>query len=251
MYGEQYILAACLYFISIVWLAAKLLVWEETKTHDKRLGISIVTILLATLVFGLSIVWVWSRSAWSHPQFETKMHENIMAGYTVTGPLPNNWPDSLRSAKKIEQIAFMVELDNTGKIPSIAQNFQIRVTPPGRAAFSIYPMVEPNVEVWTPHHEKLIHIEKSWLYNKALVPIQPGSAVCGWIVFMVADVSARELDEPNVDWMFLFEDIDRREHKAHLWPADEKSTQRISNDEQTYDSQNPCIEEHVILPPPK
>jgi hypothetical protein len=61
MYGDDYVIAAGLYLVSIVWLTAKAIVWEEIKGHSKRRGISILILILACLLFMASLEWVKHR----------------------------------------------------------------------------------------------------------------------------------------------------------------------------------------------
>jgi hypothetical protein len=57
MYADDYRIAIALYLLSIGWLAAKALAWEETVAHHQRAGVSILIFLL---ILG-SLVWVRHR----------------------------------------------------------------------------------------------------------------------------------------------------------------------------------------------
>jgi hypothetical protein len=62
MYADDYTIARTFYFVAIVWLTAKVVVWEETRAHKKRFGISIVVLLLAVAGLFLSDLWIRHRA---------------------------------------------------------------------------------------------------------------------------------------------------------------------------------------------
>src|SRR5579872_1968145 len=59
MYGDDYPVAAVLYFAGIGWLAAKTLSWGETKARGKRAAISVL--VLALLALTSSGGWILHR----------------------------------------------------------------------------------------------------------------------------------------------------------------------------------------------
>jgi hypothetical protein len=74
MYGNDYLVAAALYFLGVTWLTSKLLAWEETRVHPQKNGISVVILILAAAIFTSSLFWI--RHTWNakisegHPQKE-------------------------------------------------------------------------------------------------------------------------------------------------------------------------------------
>lgn len=62
MYGDDYIVAAVLYLVAVVWLTAKVLTREGIKNHPERRGISVVIIIFAASVFGGSLFWIQHRN---------------------------------------------------------------------------------------------------------------------------------------------------------------------------------------------
>ncbi len=61
MYGDDYIVAASLYFVSIVWGIVKAIAWEDVKGHDSRKGISVLILLLGVGLFVGSLLWIRHR----------------------------------------------------------------------------------------------------------------------------------------------------------------------------------------------
>ena len=61
MYGDDYLVAGVLYFVAIGWLTAKILAWEETKVHGKRVRISVLVLLVAFLAVASSLFWMRHR----------------------------------------------------------------------------------------------------------------------------------------------------------------------------------------------
>jgi hypothetical protein len=58
MYADGYIAAAILYFIAIVFVTARIVVWEEVKGHTNRSGISVLVVLLGAAAFCGSLLWI-------------------------------------------------------------------------------------------------------------------------------------------------------------------------------------------------
>jgi len=58
MYGNDYTIAGLLYIVSVGWLAAKLIAWEETTRHEHRNAIITFVVVLGLLVAGLSLLWI-------------------------------------------------------------------------------------------------------------------------------------------------------------------------------------------------
>jgi hypothetical protein len=58
MYAHQYVIAFSLYFTAIVWLTAKTLTWDEAKRHHARGSVSLIIILSAMVVLGVSALWI-------------------------------------------------------------------------------------------------------------------------------------------------------------------------------------------------
>jgi hypothetical protein len=57
MYSNDYIVAAMLFLVAIVTLTAKSLSSKETREHENRAAISVLVVLLAAVLFCLSLVW--------------------------------------------------------------------------------------------------------------------------------------------------------------------------------------------------
>jgi hypothetical protein len=69
MTADQYVIASVLYFIAVLWLTVRLLVWEETKQHSQRGALSVIVILVAAVAFGASLLWVkHTHAAVAHNQ---------------------------------------------------------------------------------------------------------------------------------------------------------------------------------------
>lgn len=62
MYADDYLVAALLYFAGTAYLTAKILAWEDVTRHGARKGISLLVLLVAIVVFGLSLEWIKHRS---------------------------------------------------------------------------------------------------------------------------------------------------------------------------------------------
>jgi hypothetical protein len=84
MYEGQFIVAACLYFLSVIWLTAKTITWEETKSHEQRKGISILILVMGMGFFAGSLLWIRER-------YE---HELEMLGQPTTGLVTATAKDS-------------------------------------------------------------------------------------------------------------------------------------------------------------
>lgn len=128
MYGDDYIIAILFYFLGVVWLTAKFLVWEEIKLHPKRSGISIVIIILAVIILGLSLLWTRHRhdvylAEHSPPSDTTQKSENHPTGDIVAvekGPIlvfgfysldTNTFPllaESVQVEKDVATISFFL-----------------------------------------------------------------------------------------------------------------------------------------------
>jgi len=63
MYGKQYHIAFCLYLVAVVWLAVKMLTWEEARRHRAKWVISISITVLAGLMLVLSTEWIGHTAA--------------------------------------------------------------------------------------------------------------------------------------------------------------------------------------------
>jgi hypothetical protein len=61
LYGDDYIVAATLFFAGIAWITAKVLSWEETRAQPNRRGISILILLFGVAGFGASAFWISHR----------------------------------------------------------------------------------------------------------------------------------------------------------------------------------------------
>src|ERR1035441_4112954 len=61
MYGDDYLVAAALYFAAVCWLVAKSIASEETRSHEQRRGISVIIFVMGIAVFGGSLVWINHR----------------------------------------------------------------------------------------------------------------------------------------------------------------------------------------------
>lgn len=61
LFGDEYIAAAVLFCLGVIWVAAKTLAWEETAKHARRGTVSTIIIILAAAAIGGSLSWVWYR----------------------------------------------------------------------------------------------------------------------------------------------------------------------------------------------
>lgn len=213
--------------------------------------LALIALIVAAAVVGVTAISAARRpaqlsiktSSVDGVEFNVIVQAELLSGIKVTGPLPQNWPPSARRANYIVQDVLLVELDNVGKIPSAAKDFHLKVRNPSTSsAIDLDALVEPTMEVKTPHHEKLLHIEKSWLYSKALAPIQPGAPVCGYLVFMIPDPASQSLwyEERTL----VFKDIQSIEHSTVIYPV----KGLVPKVEYGYAKPNPCVEENVTLP---
>lgn len=62
MYGDDYIVAGMLYVAGTAWLTARILAWEETRTHPQRELVSGGILIVAMLALGGSGFWIRHRS---------------------------------------------------------------------------------------------------------------------------------------------------------------------------------------------
>lgn len=61
MYGDDYTIAALLFFFSWCWLTARALAWEEVRGHEHRRGISILILCFGAAAFFASLLWIGHR----------------------------------------------------------------------------------------------------------------------------------------------------------------------------------------------
>jgi hypothetical protein len=62
IYGDDFILATCLFFAAIVWITAKAVSWSEVREHKDRIWVSLVIVLLALVCFWGSMKWIQQRA---------------------------------------------------------------------------------------------------------------------------------------------------------------------------------------------
>jgi hypothetical protein len=62
IYGDDFILATCLFFLAIVWITAKSVSWSEVRGHKDRVWVSIVIVVLAVLCLWGSMNWIRQRA---------------------------------------------------------------------------------------------------------------------------------------------------------------------------------------------
>jgi hypothetical protein len=62
IYGDDFILATCLFFAAIVWITAKAVSWSEVRGHKDRIWVSIVIVVLAVLCLWGSMKWIQQRA---------------------------------------------------------------------------------------------------------------------------------------------------------------------------------------------
>ena len=62
LFGDEYILTGSLFFVSLAWLTAKVVSWEEVRSHENRRYISALILLGGAFLFALSLIWIRTRS---------------------------------------------------------------------------------------------------------------------------------------------------------------------------------------------
>jgi hypothetical protein len=86
MYGGQARIALALYAMSVVWLSAKTLTWEETKLHKARGVVSFLIVLFSAIVVSVSFEWINYTIPGELLKQESPLH------YTFVAPLfPPNY----------------------------------------------------------------------------------------------------------------------------------------------------------------
>lgn len=77
MYGNDFIIAAALYFVATVIIASKIWSQKEVGEHPQRGGIRLVVILLSALVFVASLLWINHRKGFVALSKLQPPHEQI------------------------------------------------------------------------------------------------------------------------------------------------------------------------------
>jgi hypothetical protein len=62
LYGDDYVIAAGLFFIGIAWIAGKAVSWEETRIHPHGRLIGVFFLLIGAALFISSLLWIRHRA---------------------------------------------------------------------------------------------------------------------------------------------------------------------------------------------
>jgi hypothetical protein len=84
LYGDDYIIAAALFFAGIAWITAKALSWEETRNHPNQRGVSLIFLVFGVVAFTASLLWI------RHREVEMGDHKPPTAALI---PVTINWDD--------------------------------------------------------------------------------------------------------------------------------------------------------------
>jgi hypothetical protein len=93
VYGDDFILATCLFFLAVVWVTAKAISWSEVKGHKDRVWVSLFIIILAVVALGGSLKWIQGRAAAEaakpHPAPEGEKPQSPPVTATQNNPPPS------------------------------------------------------------------------------------------------------------------------------------------------------------------
>lgn len=111
MYGNDFIIAAMLYFVAVVLITARLYSEREVKENPHKGGIRIAALTLAALLLGVSLLWIKHRGS---------QNTSLATTQAPTPPAPTDSPhvqalliiDSVTS----QSVCYHFHLENIGKI---------------------------------------------------------------------------------------------------------------------------------------
>ncbi len=99
LFGDEYIIAACMFFAAVCWVTVKLLVWEETRKQENKRILSLLIMAVGVAIFWFSMTWVQHRKdVMEHapPDRQTMMAHGLMAvRHSVTAFLSKTWPQRI------------------------------------------------------------------------------------------------------------------------------------------------------------
>jgi len=110
MYGDDYIVADCLYFLGIVWLTTRVLAWEETKGHPQRRGVSVLILLCAVLAFGGSHLWIQHRK-FMHMAEKGEPKKEVVAPKVKSDQRPSPPGEVFGTTDPLESKALQISAD--------------------------------------------------------------------------------------------------------------------------------------------
>lgn len=99
MYGDDYHVAAMLYFAAVCWLTAKSIASEETRAHEQRRGVSVIILVIGVAIFVGSLGWINHRrkQVIAHQPGNPRLTEPPLSTGTPSNNLPPNGPPTTAS----------------------------------------------------------------------------------------------------------------------------------------------------------
>jgi hypothetical protein len=144
--------------------------------------------------------WISSPGQTSLPKLQAELAEVIVGA-------------SQDSGKFVPAIVLFVYIENSGNVQTTAKNFKVSVTKDG-STYNGTPMAVPKTfTIFIPATETdpvraIAYHETDALYNKLVNPIQPGSAVYGFLIYAFPTLSEyKTLLGNEMTIKFSFSDI--------------------------------------------
>jgi hypothetical protein len=89
LFGDEYVIAAALFFLGVTWITAKTLSWEEVRTHQHPGTVSVVILIVSVIVFSLSLLWERHRLSASKETGQPSEQHPVTEGQDKSGSLGN------------------------------------------------------------------------------------------------------------------------------------------------------------------
>jgi hypothetical protein len=150
MYGHQYVIAVCLYFIAVSWITAKTLTWEEAKKHHARGSVAALVLFGGVAIFGISMVWMLHTYKQEKPRpqpmpLQPQKTPDQQKPQPPTTPIPTPKEPPIRPRKEVQPVK------NPLEIVAFFSNYRIEIYNKGPLTAHVLSLV---VETKTPGESK-------------------------------------------------------------------------------------------------
>jgi hypothetical protein len=150
----------------------------------RRFLVPIVAAVVAWAAIAVGFVdrhWISSPEQTSLPKLQAEIDQVIVGA-------------SQDSGKFVPAIILFLTLENSGTIQTTAKNFRLSVTKDGNTYNGTPTAVPKNFTIFIPATETdpvraIAYRETDALYNKLVNPLQPGSAVYGFLIYAFPNLS--------------------------------------------------------------
>jgi hypothetical protein len=209
LFGDEYIIAAVLFFAAISWLTAKLISWEETRNHSAKRILGGTFLLFGIAAFSISLLWI------NHRRNDATIHGNappkpaeILPVYSLGGSI--SW--ALLAHTPLDGPIMLVvrgQVLNFGD-PTLLQGWQVFIKPEGSNPVEGVIQAPEEVDQAIPLSAtaKMTYSKgPSWVSVTTSRALQKGDVVAGGFISTFPMLSRRELDRlPPVQAVVSFAD---------------------------------------------